>query len=327
MNDENPLISVIVPNYNHEFYLKQRLDSIFSQSYPCFEVILLDDCSTDSSREILLGYAQHPKVSHCVFNDVNSGNTFIQWQKGIFLAKGKIIWIAESDDFCDTRFLEYVSKPIILNNQIALSYCQSNKVDANNKIIGNWKTYTDNLDFKQFSKNFVMDGNLFIEKYLINKNVIPNASAVLFRKENLIISDQQINIPALKYCGDWVIYFQVIMEKKVSFIADSINSFRYHENSVISVASKLEKKVSLIEIDLQMRKVMVECLHIDTPANVNRILENNQKIIKSLKYDKALILYNNQQKWIAILILLGIIDEFVKRYPFRKRFVKLINFF
>jgi glycosyltransferase involved in cell wall biosynthesis len=91
MKKDKPLISVIVPNYNHEKYLKQRLESVFNQTYVNFEVILLDDFSTDSSTNILSEYAKNPKVSHCVFNETNSGNTFVQWNKGIALAKGDYI--------------------------------------------------------------------------------------------------------------------------------------------------------------------------------------------------------------------------------------------
>ena len=76
MKTNNPLISIIVPNYNHEKYLKQRLECIFNQSYFNFEVILLDDCSLDKSQEILLEYGKNPKVSHCVFNEVSNGKFF-----------------------------------------------------------------------------------------------------------------------------------------------------------------------------------------------------------------------------------------------------------
>ena len=321
------LISVIVPNYNHEKFLEKRLESVFNQTYSNFEVILLDDFSTDNSREILSKYSQDERVSHCIFNETNSGNTFAQWEKGISLAKGEFIWIAESDDFCDMAFLESVSRPLLFDDEIALSYCQSNKVNVSDEIIGNWKVYTDNLDFKQFSENFVLEGNLFIEKYLIYKNVIPNASAVVFRKNKIKISDQVRSNPSLKYCGDWVIYIQVIIEQKISFLSDSLNNFRFHENSVIALASKSEKKVSLINIDLEMRKVIMGCFKFIPPASVNQIIKHNQKIIKELKYDKALILFNNNQKWKAIVILIGVINEFIKRYPFSKRFKQMINIY
>ncbi|TAE04306.1 MAG: glycosyltransferase family 2 protein, partial [Bacteroidetes bacterium] len=90
---KNPLISVIVPNYNHAPYLLERIESILSQSFQDFELILLDDFSTDQSKEVLKKYQNHEKVSHLLLNEKNSGSTFKQWNKGISLAKGKYIWL------------------------------------------------------------------------------------------------------------------------------------------------------------------------------------------------------------------------------------------
>lgn len=91
-------VSVIIPNYCHARFLNQRIDSVLNQTYSDYEVIILDDCSTDNSREIIESYRNHPKISHIVYNEKNSGSTFIQWEKGFELARGEYIWIAESDD-------------------------------------------------------------------------------------------------------------------------------------------------------------------------------------------------------------------------------------
>ena len=88
---KEPLVSVIIPNYNHQEYLKQRIDSILNQSFQDFEIILLDDKSTDNSLDILKSYAKHEKVSHLIINEKNSGSPFKQWFKGINLAKGLLI--------------------------------------------------------------------------------------------------------------------------------------------------------------------------------------------------------------------------------------------
>lgn len=61
-----PLVSVIVPNYNHSAYLMSRIDSILAQDFDNFELILLDDCSTDNSRDILLKYQSDNRVTHIV---------------------------------------------------------------------------------------------------------------------------------------------------------------------------------------------------------------------------------------------------------------------
>src|SRR6187431_17527 len=96
-----PKVSVIIPNYNHADFLMQRIVSILNQTYQDFELIILDDCSSDKSREIIEHYRTHPKVSHIVYNAENSGSTFKQWKLGLDYAKGDWIWIAESDDYCE----------------------------------------------------------------------------------------------------------------------------------------------------------------------------------------------------------------------------------
>jgi glycosyltransferase involved in cell wall biosynthesis len=103
---KKPKVSIILPCYNHENYLKERLDSIFNQTYQNFEVIILDDASTDGSQDLLIEYKKHVKVSHHIINTKNSGSPFLQWQKGLELAIGDYVWIAESDDSCDINFLK-----------------------------------------------------------------------------------------------------------------------------------------------------------------------------------------------------------------------------
>lgn len=288
------LISIIVPNYNHEKYLKQRLESIFNQTYQNFEVILLDDCSTDNSIAILSSYCENPKVSHCVFNKINSGNTFIQWNKGIALAKGEYIWIAESDDFCELNFLEVVLEPMIKNPEVALSYCQSNRVTEKGIKTGNWLDHTQNFEKNAlFLNDFTMLGNEFIEEFLIYKNIIPNASGVVFRKEIAGELGGITTNPILKYNADWLFYIQLINNHKVAFLHKSLNNFRFHSQSVISKAGVLETRISLINIEIATRKKVVQFLKKNNLSNYYEILVKNRKILKSLFKEKRKILINN----------------------------------
>ena len=80
-------VSVIVPNYNHAIFLYRRLDSILRQTYSDFEIIILDDCSTDGSRNIIEQYRSNPKVSNIIYNETNSGTGFMQWVKGLRTAE------------------------------------------------------------------------------------------------------------------------------------------------------------------------------------------------------------------------------------------------
>ena len=95
---KKPLVSVVIPNYNHGKYLRERIDSVLAQSFQDFEIIILDDKSTDDSLSIINEYKDNPHVAHIIVNEQNTGNPFIQWEHGISLAQGEYIWIAESDD-------------------------------------------------------------------------------------------------------------------------------------------------------------------------------------------------------------------------------------
>ena len=137
-----PKVTVIVPNYNYEHFLRQRIDSILQQTYTDFELILLDDCSTDGSVTILAEYALHPKVSAFVVNQKNTGSPFLQWEKGISMAKGEYIWIAESDDFADITLLEKCVAALESYPEAVLARTGSYLVDKDGKCL--------NLDYDKW---------------------------------------------------------------------------------------------------------------------------------------------------------------------------------
>lgn len=314
-----PLISIIVPNYNHEKYLVQRLESIFNQTYQNFEVILLDDCSTDNSLKILKKYSKHNKVTTCVFNKINTGNTFKQWAKGISLAKGDLVWIAETDDYCETNFLEKLNQPFQKEDQVVLAYCQSNRVNEHSKVTGNWITHTKDLDTSLFLNNFSMDSNEFIEKFLICKNVIPNASAVVFRKSAVNINTHFDIAPEFRYCGDWIFYFKLIVNKRVAFVSESLNNFRYHSSSVIANAVKHENRIRIIDIDYKMRRVLMKYLKQNVSNKYDKIKTKNNFIKRNyLTYEKAFLLIRTGNKIKGYILLLSVFDLFYKNYNFKK---------
>lgn len=282
MDNDIPLVSVIVPNYNHEKYLVQRLETIFNQSYTNIEVILLDDCSTDSSANILSQYAKHSKVSYCVVNSENSGNTFMQWNKGINLAKGNFIWIAESDDFSSLEFIKDTLQPLLKDEKIVLSYCQSNKVNENSEVKGNWQDHTD--EFKNFFlHDFVIDGNEFIKNFLIFKNVIPNASAVIFRKDHIKRIGCLSVDPMLKYNGDWLFYLKMVANNKVAFLKEPLNYFRFHSESVIASSFDSKTLIYKIKVNIELRKAISAFLAREKKENFKSILKLNNQLLKEYR--------------------------------------------
>ena len=289
-------ISVIVPCYNHAPYLKERIESIIHQTYQKFELILLDDLSPDNSAEILLSYKDHPKVTYCIINEKNSGSTFYQWNKGIELAKGELIWIAESDDVADLSFLDELVKPFLENPDLVLAYSQSYKMDSKGNITGSWKDHTDDLDPKKFEEKFTISGIDYIDQFLIIKNTIPNASAVLFKKHTY----QQVGgaNPHLKLIGDWEIWSKIVAQGDIFFSAKKLNYFRYHETSVIAKAKKTQGNTLLRNQVIEFRQLIsIYWKSLPQNRNILNIQKKNKKyLFQDIKRNSSLAIRKRYYK-------------------------------
>jgi glycosyltransferase involved in cell wall biosynthesis len=247
-----PTVSIIVPNYNHARFLPKRIGSILEQTYQDFELILLDDCSTDESRAILTQYANDPRV-RIEFNETNSGSTFKQWNKGVRLARGKYVWLAESDDYADERLLERLVAVLDKEPAVTLAYCQSWRILDDGQLDGLADYYLDYLDPQRWKADFCTDGREECESYLICSNTIPNASAVVFRRE--IYERVGGADESLRLCGDWKLWASMVLEGKVSYLGEPLNYYRTHNKSV---RSKSRKKALDVAEDLQLVHWLLE---------------------------------------------------------------------
>lgn len=216
-------VSIVVPCYNHKHFLKQRLDSIFQQTYTDFEVILLDDCSTDGSQELLQSYKDNPRVSHVELNEVNTGSPFAQWEKGIKLARGKYIWIAESDDYADVHFLEYTVAEMERHPEATLCYTGSFLVDAEGKGL------SEDLDvWAEEGETLVYESCDYLRNRMVVTNSTYNASMILFRKADCL-TDINPAYSKMRYCGDWLFWIDQIRKgKTVLEVRRKLNFFRQH---------------------------------------------------------------------------------------------------
>ena len=115
----NKKISVIVPVYNTGKYLDKCLDSLLNQTYNNLEIIVVEDCSTDKSREALQKYSKNKKIK-IVFNDQNKGLSFSR-NIGLKNATGDYVGYIDSDDYVDLDFYEKLMNSIEKNkSEIAI---------------------------------------------------------------------------------------------------------------------------------------------------------------------------------------------------------------
>jgi glycosyltransferase involved in cell wall biosynthesis len=226
-------VSVIIPNYNHAKYLEQRIESILNQTFKDFELIILDDCSTDNSREIIEDYSNRFPFISSYFNTSNSGSPFLQWDSGVNKSKGDFIWIAESDDFAEPGFLEKTISTMLNHPDAGLVYTDSNVVDEQTGT-GYFISGKKASIFKssKWLNDYFNDGKEEISDHLFLENSIYNVSSVLFRKSKYSEAGGAGN--SMKFCGDWLLYIRILLISDIAYIAQPLNTFRIHQGSSVN---------------------------------------------------------------------------------------------
>ena len=227
-----PEITVIVPNYNHAPYLRQRLDSIYGQTYRNFRVILLDDFSTDASRAILEEYAKRfSDRTEVVLNHTNSGGAFAQWKNGLERAQTDLVWIAESDDFCDADFLDGLV-PFFRDEAVQIAYCRTVFVGADGRPLDfSFEAYTDALDTAKWKSNYVETAHREVRTALGMRNTIPNVSSALLRHPGSLPLLSDPDWLKMRVCGDWVFYLHHARGGKIAYSRNTSNYYRYHQSN------------------------------------------------------------------------------------------------
>ena len=236
-----PKVSIIVPNFNHANYLQERLESIYLQTYTNFEVILLDDGSSDESVAILRDYgARYQENTISCFNEQNSGSVFSQWKKGLELASGELIWIAESDDFCSLNLLAELVRSF-QNEAVMLAFARTEFVRGNQPVsVWTLEEYLSDLNLDIWDRPFIKSAHALVKSGWAVKNIVPNVSGAVFRnpgKMNLLNDADWLQ---LRMCGDWVFYLSIIRGGLVAYSPRATNYYRQHPLNTSVNAQKEE---------------------------------------------------------------------------------------
>lgn len=187
--NENKLISVIIPNYNKQKYIQECIDSVLNQSYRPIEIIIVDDCSTDDSRAIILELSKKYDCIRPIFQEKNAGVSHAR-NTGALHAAGEYITFLDSDDY----------------------YYNSNKLSAEMKLL------IEDAEFNlSYSTLVYVDDN----GVRIDKPEIPLSERLIGHCTNRIIKNCAFEILPRDYCVSKKIFIQSGMyDVKSSFYED-----------------------------------------------------------------------------------------------------------
>ena len=245
LNIDNPKkVSVVIPNYNYENYIIERIDSIVNQTYPIYELIIIDDCSKDNSvavieKKIKKLYKKFPNLKiEFIKNDVNSGNVFCGWQRAFSLSTGDYLWIAEADDSCSPIFLETIMNGFQSEDTV-ISYCESLTMDEKNIILMNdLRVWIDIFKCGKWEQDYHCSGLDELSSTMCINNTIANVSSVVFKKLPNIDYDNLLKTAqTFRLAGDWYFYSKILEYGSISYFRESLNYHRMQKKSVTLTTS------------------------------------------------------------------------------------------
>jgi hypothetical protein len=152
------------------------------------------------------------------------------------------VWIAESDDYADDRLLAQVVPALDEDPKVAFAYCRSRSVSAAGNVGRFADSYLLDLDPQRWVADYSADGEEECRKYFVIFNIIPNASAVVFRKnvyESVGGADEN-----LRLCGDWKLWAAMALTGRVAYRAEPLNYFRFHNQSVRNETNRLNLDIT-----------------------------------------------------------------------------------
>lgn len=256
LKEEKIKLSVVIPNYNYARFMYQRLYSILRQDYKLYEIIILDDKSSDKSIEVIDEIIKKIKKYvniKSIYNEENSGSAFKQWQKGVENASGDYVWIAEADDYCKGKLIKNLIKPIKKNKDIRISYADTAFVDADGNIMMNTiKPEIDIMKTGHWDSSYVNNGLDEIKNYSFLNNTIANVSSCIIKNDDY--KDVFKEAGKYKQAGDWIFYLYVMAKGEIAYYDKPLNYYRVHGNNVTSVTKKQKHFDELLRIHDNIRK-------------------------------------------------------------------------
>lgn len=225
MNDAaEPLISVALCTYNGERYLREQLDSLLAQTYSNMEIVVVDDCSSDRTLELLREYEQRDARLRVFVNTSNLG--FIRnFERAIALCHGQLIAPCDQDDVWLHHKLTTLASCIGAHSMV---YCDSELTDAEGRRLGvklsQYWAMQDLNDPAAFALNNCISGH-----------------AMLFRRDLL---DGQPQLPADVF-HDWSLAIRAAMRGRIVYCPEALVRYRQHGKNVTDVLKIRSSRVRM----------------------------------------------------------------------------------
>lgn len=272
---KSPLVSVIMNCYNGETYLREAIDSIYAQTYQNWEIIFLDNASTDDSANIAKSYDKKIKYFNTERNLILGKARVLAVNE----AKGEYLTFLDCDDVWNRDKLE--KQVEIVDDKLGIIYSRSDVISGDGKILG---TIPRKIGFPIF-------GEVFGE--LAKENFIPFVSALVPKDKYYAVGGFS---EKYKTAVDYDLFLKLSNSYRVEFIDEILCKYRQHSNnlSLIQKSLGIEESINALEFYLPNNKVQIGIKHHYSTLFINYIREN--------RFYKALTILIKQDVFSLVII-------------------------
>lgn len=222
---KSPTISVIIPLYNHERFIKEAVDSVLNQSFQDFELIIVNDGSTDNSEDIIKNI-KDDKIIYLYQENKGAHNAI---NRGIHISRGEYVSILNSDDIYYPNRFEEILKIFEADPSIYAVFSYIELIDEKGNHVGlkkgaddNWLGFDHNTSFRQHN-NIILD--------LLAGNFL-HTSSNLFCRKNVFGTIGYFS--DLKYTHDYDFFLRLCYHYKIHIIKKPLLKYRFHNRNTMS---------------------------------------------------------------------------------------------
>jgi glycosyltransferase involved in cell wall biosynthesis len=219
-----PQVSVVIASYNYAHFLPQALDSVLAQTLQDWECIVVDDCSTDNTAEVVAAYSARDPRFRYIRNEANKGEAGSR-NVGNAAASGEFIAVLDADDWWHPEKLE-------------------RQIEAMKRRPGAVLCFTDRVDVRgeEYQRHLVP------EEWLVNLDLqlrkddrIPHASAIYLRRAVEIVGGYPEHLP---FGVDWDLWLKLLHrygEQSLVYVREGYLYYRIHESNMTTVSPKVPR--------------------------------------------------------------------------------------
>jgi len=217
-----PLVSVIIPAYNHELYVGETLQSVVGQTYPNIEIIIINDGSTDKTGEIIKSYLYKNRHLNINFFEKDNEGISKTLNKGLSMANGEYIAVIASDDLWHSQKIEKQVCLMENNKNIGLVFSDATFIEKD-KLTNKYTNYKPFIP--KLFKNNIQNTNIY--ETLLKGNIIPALTVMVRKKcfDDVGVFDENLR------GEDHDMWLRITQKYPVGFIDEPLAYYRMHSSN------------------------------------------------------------------------------------------------